>query len=1017
MAVGLNDVIKQLTESSIIAHGKLEKFIPPQATPKDAETLAKELVKSGDLTEFQAQHILQGKTKALILGNYTLLDRIGAGGMGQVFKAVHRRMERVVAIKMLPPATTKDPLALARFQREVKAAAKLSHSNIVAAYDADEANGAHFLVMEFVDGKDLSALVKKNGPFPVSKAVNYILQAARGLEFAHGEGIIHRDIKPANLLLDNKGRVKILDMGLARIDTPNAAQAELTGTGAVMGTVDYMSPEQAFNTKHADARSDIYSLGCSLYYLIAGKATYDGESVIEKILAHRERPIPSVSDSHPEAPVRLQTVFEKMVAKRVEDRYQTMSEVIADLEPLAGGALSSASIPPAAGGMVDASAVTFLKNVEATQHKAATTNRAASKASGAPKPAPAAVAAKQPPWKNTKVLVAAGAAGFLLVLFGVWVIVRDKGGAEVARTKVPEGGTVKVSGNTPSAPGPSGGSKSNSTKTTSPSKEPDEFFRSNLATPGTAASRSADGWISLFNGRDLTGWKTHPRFPGQWRVENGVLLGPGGKTSFLFTEHGNFGDVHLRVEARVGSGTSGGIYGRAIYPPDQDSTKYVPGYLVKINADSTVDPVRTGRMYVMEADKYTSVVTTPPRAKANEWFTMDVTIRRNRVLTEVNSQKATDYTDERRLFTLGHIALQVHSGKSPVEFRKIEIKPLGGAPADAKLFAGNHYKVFTDVISWREARDRCAQLGGRLAVIKTAELDKFLTDQAVAPGVDSIWIGATDEQTEGQWAWLDGTKLTYTNWDTGQPNNGAGSGEHYLLKLFTFQGKSHEGRWCDQPLQSKLHNPGFACEWVASASSATSTRAAKPWDTPQFQKWIADTQKLPAEQQIEAVSKKLMELNPGFDGKLAGDDGKAAPKVEQGVVTKLSFVAEQVIDISAVRALSGLRALSVYGVKDRVKFSQLAPIEGLPLTYLHCSSTDVSDLSPLRGMPLTNLLCGNTNVSDLSALYGCQTLSYIYLKSTKVTPAGVAALQKALPNCKIEWDDPASKPPAGTPNK
>ena len=142
--------------------------------------------------------------------------------MGQVFKAVHRKMERLVAIKMLPQAMTKDAAALARFQREVVAAAKLNHTNIVTAYDADQANGSHFLVMEYVEGKDLPAMVKRDGPFPVSKAVNYLLQAAKGLEFAHSEGVIHRDIKPANLLLDKKGVIKILDMGLARIESPRS---------------------------------------------------------------------------------------------------------------------------------------------------------------------------------------------------------------------------------------------------------------------------------------------------------------------------------------------------------------------------------------------------------------------------------------------------------------------------------------------------------------------------------------------------------------------------------------------------------------------------------------------------------------------------------------------------------------------------------------------------------------------------------------------------------------------------
>ena len=324
--------------------GKLENFIPPKADLRSVEELVQALVKSENLTAFQGQQVKAGKARALILGEYAILDRVGAGGMGQVFKARHRRMERMVAIKMLPPAMTRDAAAAARFQREVVAAAKLMHPNIVSAFDAGQAGNSHFLVMECVDGKDLSALVKQNGSFPVNQAVNYILQAARGLEFAHSKGVVHRDIKPGNLLLGSDGVVKILDMGLARLDSSVGAesgpQADLTGTGTIMGTVDYMAPEQALDTKHADARADIYSLGISLYFLLAGRAAFEGDTVMKKLLAHREQPIPSLQDTQTTVSKQLDAVFRKMVAKRVEDRYQTMSEVVEALERLGFGGSS-----------------------------------------------------------------------------------------------------------------------------------------------------------------------------------------------------------------------------------------------------------------------------------------------------------------------------------------------------------------------------------------------------------------------------------------------------------------------------------------------------------------------------------------------------------------------------------------------------------------------------------------------------------------------------------------------------
>ena len=218
MAVALEQFVKQLADSGVIAPGKLENFVPPKAHPKDAQELARQLVQSKHLTKFQAPEIYSRPGQVADPGQ--LHDprqdrrrRHGAGVQGRASPDASHRGDQDAAA-----GGDQGRRRVARFQREVEAAAKLRHPNIVAAYDADEANGVHFLVMEYVEGSDLSALVKKNGPLPVDKAVNYILQAARGLEFAHGEGVVHRDIKPANLLLDKKGTVKILDMGLARIE-------------------------------------------------------------------------------------------------------------------------------------------------------------------------------------------------------------------------------------------------------------------------------------------------------------------------------------------------------------------------------------------------------------------------------------------------------------------------------------------------------------------------------------------------------------------------------------------------------------------------------------------------------------------------------------------------------------------------------------------------------------------------------------------------------------------------------
>jgi serine/threonine protein kinase len=316
----------------------------------DAKTAAAALVTAGTMTAFQARAIYQGKAGSLVIAGREILDLLGKGGMGNVYRAHNRRLDRVEALKVISAEKLATPEAIERFHREARAAARLNHPNVVITYDAGEANGLHYLCMEYVDGADLSKTVKEHGPLAVEHAVACIVQAARGLHVAHDKGIIHRDIKPHNLLLDRQGHVKILDMGLALINesaTSIAAQEGLTQSGQIMGTIDFMSPEQIMDVRHVAPASDVYSLGCTLHYLLTGKPPYEGDSLGAKILAHHQSDVPSLRTARPEVSPELDDVFQRMLAKTPAARLSTMNDVIAALES-SGSASMPNPLSPAA---------------------------------------------------------------------------------------------------------------------------------------------------------------------------------------------------------------------------------------------------------------------------------------------------------------------------------------------------------------------------------------------------------------------------------------------------------------------------------------------------------------------------------------------------------------------------------------------------------------------------------------------------------------------------------------------
>lgn len=339
--------------------GELAKL---QARFTKARDLAQELVRRGWLTRFQADQVLDGRPDRLRLGAYVLLEQLGEGGMGTVYKARHVLLERLVAIKVIRQEHVANDAAVQRFRREIRAASKLSHPHTVLAHDADVGNGSHFLVMEYVAGTDLSRIVRERGALPVSEACEYIRQAALGLDHAHRLGLVHRDIKPSNLLVQSGAEasgvvqpmVKVADLGLASVAEGGMTTAgALTRTGAVLGTPDFMAPEQALAPHRVDARADLYSLGCTLYFLLTGRVPFPDGTPLQRAMQHQTAEAERVESLRPDVPPALARLVRRLMAKRPEDRLQTaaklaraLGRVLEPPQPDSPGGRTSANRPP-----------------------------------------------------------------------------------------------------------------------------------------------------------------------------------------------------------------------------------------------------------------------------------------------------------------------------------------------------------------------------------------------------------------------------------------------------------------------------------------------------------------------------------------------------------------------------------------------------------------------------------------------------------------------------------------------
>ena len=328
--------LKLLERSGIVAEERLKSSLAKLSTKAAGKKitlkdLTGHLLASGLITQWHIDKLLAGKHKGFFLGKYKLLGHLGSGGMSSVYLAQHKISEQFRAIKVLPRKKVADKSYLDRFYLEARVAASLNHPNVIRIYDICNEGGTHYMVMEYVDGTDLYELGKKNGPLDFNSAAKFTAQAAEGLTHAHQQNLVHRDIKPANLFKTDQGLIKILDLGLALVNQNDSQSLTVLHNEKVMGTADYLSPEQAVNSHDVDSRADIYSLGCTLYYFLTGHPPFPKGSLAQRIAMHQSLAPKTIYESRPECPESLAKICEKMMAKDPDDRYQTCNQVKTEL--------------------------------------------------------------------------------------------------------------------------------------------------------------------------------------------------------------------------------------------------------------------------------------------------------------------------------------------------------------------------------------------------------------------------------------------------------------------------------------------------------------------------------------------------------------------------------------------------------------------------------------------------------------------------------------------------------------
>jgi serine/threonine protein kinase len=634
--------------------------------------------------------------------DYEIKKELGRGGMGVVYLAHNSMMGRDEVLKVMGRQIMERPGVLDRFSREIKAVAKLRHPNIVTAYTAFRLNDSIVFAMEFVDGLDLSKMVKTKGPLPVAHACNFIYQAALGLQHAHEEGLVHRDIKPGNLMLARAGQkatIKVLDFGLAKVTREQKVDGGLTSVGQALGTPDFIAPEQIIDAQSADIRADIYSLGGTLYYLLTGRPPFKANSLYDIYQAHISRDADPLNLVRPEVPFELAALVGKMMAKDPSRRFQTPGEVAEGLKPFfrkGAGGFVGVRAEVSVGGQFDKTVIESVpaptepdtdavgtrggikKSVDRTVDGGRWESLIRLSQEGSSGDFPMVSSpTRKPPRKGWAVALA----GSLLALLAMGVIVITiKNQNREIRVQVPDDGPAKVEHDGVTVEvNPSREKKADAPVGETPAKKPgDAVAQTNSKPVGTRE------FLPLFNGTDLTGWMFPHNDDADWTVVRGSIVGSGtSQPSVIATDRSDYEDFHLRMEVRTFDNLNKNLDIRASFSEKDvvfynfltgvvragDRFAYLGEYLLKLGGVFN-DGTRT----TTDGLRQITAPTTPGLAK-NTWQRIEIIANGSVFRMVVDGREVSAFEDTNATLRRGHIAIRLRQG-GQIEIRNIEIKEL-----------------------------------------------------------------------------------------------------------------------------------------------------------------------------------------------------------------------------------------------------------------------------------------------------------------------------------------------------